>query len=73
MGLRRTGRPNLSCETKFSGANADREDLFSLCPADHKKDWQPHPAGPQFTERHCHIHTQKHDYRDDYRVVTYRK
>ena len=31
-------QPDLSRETKFSGANEDREDYFPLL-ADHKQDW----------------------------------
>ena len=39
-----TGRPNLSSETKFSGANGDREKHF-LCSIDHEQYWQPHHTG----------------------------
>ena len=35
--------PNPSRETKFSGANGDREIRF-LCPADHEQDRQPYPV-----------------------------
>ena len=34
--------PNPSRETKFSGANANRENF--PCSADHEKDWQPYPV-----------------------------
>ena len=36
-----TGRPNPSRETKFSGANEDREIFIFPCLADPKQDWQP--------------------------------
>ena len=36
------GRPNLSRETKFSGANGDK-DIFP-CLADHDQDWQAYPV-----------------------------
>ena len=39
------GLPNLSRETKFSGANGDREKLvFPVQLADHEQDWQPCPV-----------------------------
>ena len=40
------GLPNSSCETIFSGANADGEIIFP-CSADHdEQDWQPYPVDP---------------------------
>ena len=42
-GWRGTGRPNPSRETKFSGANEDREKYIS-CSAGHEQDWQPYPV-----------------------------
>ena len=44
-GLTRMGRPNPSRETKFLGANGDREQNVS-CSADHEQDWQPYPVDP---------------------------
>ena len=43
-----TGLSNRSCETKFSGANADREGNVNFtCSADHVQDWhQPYPVDP---------------------------
>ena len=35
--LARRGRPNLSCDTNFLGANGDR-DFFPPCSADHEQD-----------------------------------
>ena len=40
---RGTGRPNPSCETKFSGANGHREIFNFPRSADHEQDWQPYP------------------------------
>ena len=37
-------RPNPSRETKFSGANGDREVFIFPCLADHEQDWQPYPV-----------------------------
>ena len=37
------GRPNLSHETKFSGANGDRE-IFIFLSGDQEQDWQPYPS-----------------------------
>ena len=34
------GLSNPSRETKFSGANADREKTYVPCSADHVQDWQ---------------------------------
>ena len=40
-----TGRPNLSRETKFSGANVrGQENVIFPCSADHEQDWQPYPV-----------------------------
>ena len=37
----------VSRETKFSGANEDREMFISPCSADHhEQDWQPYPIDP---------------------------
>ena len=33
-------------ETKFSGANGDREIFIFPVSADHKQDWQPYPVDP---------------------------
>ena len=44
--LRGTGRPNLSRETKFSGANGARENFSFPCSADHEQDWQPYRLMP---------------------------
>ena len=41
---RGTGRPNPSRETKFSGANGDREKLYFPCSTDHEQGWQPYPV-----------------------------
>ena len=42
------GRPNLSCETKFSGAKTKEK---SPCSADHdEQDWQPKPIDPYCAE-----------------------
>ena len=38
-------RPNLSRETKFSGANGD-EEIKSFRSAHHEQDWQPYPVDP---------------------------
>ena len=39
------GLPNPSRETKFSGANGDREYfIFPVQLADHEQDWQPYPV-----------------------------
>ena len=38
--------PNPSRETKFSGANGDREIFYFPCSADHEQDWQPYPVDP---------------------------
>ena len=36
-----------SRETKFSGANGDRQgNICFLRSADHEQDWQPHPVDP---------------------------
>ena len=40
-----TGLPTSSRETKFSGANEDRE-IFIFRSADHEQDWQPYPIDP---------------------------
>ena len=42
-GWRGTGRPNLSRETKFSGANEDKEipGMYFPCLADHERGWPP--------------------------------
>ena len=45
-GLRGTGLPNPSHETKSSGASGDREILIFSCSADHEQDWQPYPVDP---------------------------
>ena len=39
------GLPNPYRETKFSGANGDREQfIVPVQLADHEKDWQPNPV-----------------------------
>ena len=38
------GLPNPSRETKFSGANANREMLYFPCSVDHGQNWQPYPV-----------------------------
>ena len=38
--------PNLSRETKFSGASGDREHIYFNCSADHEQDWQPYLVDP---------------------------
>ena len=39
------GLPNPSRETKFSGANGDREEfIFPFQLAEHGQDWQPYPV-----------------------------
>ena len=40
------GWPNLSRETKFSGANGDRQKNNFPCSADHEQDWQPYTVDP---------------------------
>ena len=41
------GLPNPSRETRFSGANGDREKIiFPVQLADHEQDWQPYPVDP---------------------------
>ena len=46
-GLRGTGLPNPSRETKFLGANGDRENfIFPACSADREQEWQPYPVDP---------------------------
>ena len=35
------GRPNPSQETKFPGANGDREIIIFPFSVDHEQDWQP--------------------------------
>ena len=40
------GLPDPSRDTKFSGANGDREMFRFSCSANHKQDWQPYPVDP---------------------------
>ena len=42
--LTRDGTAEPVSETKFSGANADRELFHFPCSADHGQDWQPYPV-----------------------------
>ena len=60
----RDGQPNLSCETKLSGANGDREILFFLCSADHEQNWQPYPVDPfsATSDYYAYIHTYTYIY-----------
>ena len=45
--LTRDGLPNSARETKFSGANGDRQGNIPFpCSADHEQDWQPYPVDP---------------------------
>ena len=53
-GRRGTGRPNLSREPKFSGANGDRENNIFPCLTDHEQDWQPYPVGTYSVESADH-------------------
>ena len=53
---RGTGRPNPSCETKFSGANGHREIFNFPRSADHEQDWQPYPIDPYSAK--CDDHTK---------------
>ena len=47
MGFSRTARPNLSRETKISGANGDREKfIFPDGSVDHEQNGQPYPVDP---------------------------
>ena len=46
-----TGQPNLSCETKISGANGDRQ--IHLASADHQhQGWQLYPVDPCYIIYH---------------------
>ena len=51
-------QPNLSRETKFSGANGGKE--ISPCSADHKQDWQPYAV--DLYSAACHDHTYMYTY-----------
>ena len=52
------GRPNLSRETRFSGAYEDRKKRLP-CSADHEQDWQPYPVDPYSAT--CDDHTNVPD------------
>ena len=58
------GHPNLSRETKFSGANGDGRKNSFPCSADHEQDWQPYPVDSDYAESadHTQIHTYIHTY-----------
>ena len=53
------GRPNLSRETKFSGADGD-EEIIPPDSADDEQDWQPYPVDTfsaiRLYDDHTHIH-----------------
>ena len=51
------GRPNLTRETKLSGANGDRENSVFPVQLTHKQDWQPYPVDAQSAESNYHTHT----------------
>ena len=56
------GLPNPSRETKFSGANADREIILIIFPLQlttNKQDWQLYPVDPSSCYNMCNhtIHT----------------
>ena len=51
-----TGRPHLSRETKFSGANEDKEKTFS-CSASREQDWQPYLVEPHAAGNDDHTYT----------------
>ena len=54
--------PNPSRETKFSGANGDREQfIFPVQLVDHEQDWQPCPVVVVI-----HINIALHTYRCSY-------
>ena len=55
-GRRGTGRPNPSRETKFSGANGNREMLIFFVQLTHVQGWQPYSVDP-FCVTICDDHT----------------
>ena len=46
----------VSRETKFSGANGDREKFVFPRSADHEQDWQPYPVDPYSAIRDDHTY-----------------
>ena len=44
------GSPNLSRETKCSGANGTGKIKIISCSADHDQHWQPHPVDAESAE-----------------------
>ena len=65
-----TGLLNSSRETKFSGANADKEILIFPCSADHVHDWQPYTVDPYSCYMCVTIHTYKKGKQFGTRYVT---
>ena len=54
------GLSNPSRETKFSGADRDREKTNKNSSADHEQDWQPYPRliiNLAICDDHTYIHT----------------
>ena len=51
-----TGPPNLTRETKLSGAKGDRKFRFP-CSADHEQDWQTYPVDAESAESYDHTYT----------------
>ena len=53
------GTANPSRETKFSGANGDKDMVSFPCSADHEQNWQPHPVDPYscYICDHSYTHT----------------
>ena len=48
--LTRDATAELSGETKFSGANVDREEIIVPFLSNHEQDWQPYPVDPYSAE-----------------------
>ena len=58
-GWRKMRRPNLSRQTKFSGANGEREKCIFLSSAKNEQDWQPYPVDPYYAESADHAYPDR--------------